>query len=192
MRIGLASLVLASLGALAYFQSPSESAEGETKFAVDDVHSFVVFKISHLHLSTFYGRFNGVSGGFTVADEGAGSIDITVAADSVDSGNAKRDGHLKSPDFLSAQQFPEITFKGKLKKKGDGYEAQGTFTLRGVSKQITVPLKRIGTKEAMGGLRTGFEGEFTISRKAYGINWRPEALGDEITLMLGIEGLNKQ
>ncbi len=191
MRIGFSFLIVATLGVLTYFSDPTESAEGETTFAVDSVHSFVIFKISHVHVSTFYGRFNKVSGGFTVDDAGSGAIDLVVDAASIDSANKKRDDHLRGPDFLSAKQFPKVTFKGKLAKNGDRYEAKGTFTLRGVSKQITVPLKRIGTKDVMGGLRTGFEGEFTISRKAYGMSWRPEALGDEITLLLGIEGLHK-
>jgi len=187
-------VALSGAGAARETVPAANVAAGADTYGVDAAHTSVVFRIKHLGVSYFYGRFNAIDGSYALDAEnpGASSIEVTVDTESVDTNSERRDNHLKSPDFFNAKQFPEITFKGKLKKKGDGYEAQGTFTLRGVSKQITVPLKRIGTKEAMGGLRTGFEGEFTISRKAYGINWRPEALGDEITLMLGIEGLNKQ
>ena len=191
MRSSIAFLVIATLGALAYFQSPSESGPGETEFQIDGVHSTVIFRIEHLGVSAFYGRFNTVTGGFTIDDDGNGTVDIAVDTTSVDSGNKKRDGHIMSPDFLSAKQFPKATFKGTLAKKGDDYVATGTFTLRGVAKDVTVPLTRIGTKKAMGGLRTGFEGRFAISRKEHGSTWRPEMLGDEITLIFGIEGLNK-
>jgi polyisoprenoid-binding protein YceI len=192
MRKGLPFLFLAALGALAYFQTPSTSGPIGGTFTVDSVHSNVVFRITHVGVSAFYGSFNKIEGEFDVAEDGTGSVSITIDATSVDSNNEKRNQHLMSPDFLSTEQFPEITFKGKLAKAGDGYTAKGMLELHGVSKEITVPLKRIGTADVMGGLRTGFEGQFTISRKAYGMNWRPEALGDEITIIVGIEGIAKK
>jgi polyisoprenoid-binding protein YceI len=140
--------------------------------------------------SNFYGRFNDIKGSFTVSDEGAGAVDITIRADSVDTNSEKRDGHLKGPDFFSVKQFPTIKFRSEelVSKDGKRYQATGTLTLHGVSKEITVDLERVGSGNAMGAYRTGFEGSFTISRSAYGMNWRPEALGDDVKLIVAIEG----
>jgi polyisoprenoid-binding protein YceI len=75
-----------------------------------------------------------------------------------------------------------------VSKGGNRYQAIGTLTLHGVSKEITVDLERVGSGNAMGAYRTGFEGSFRISRSAYGMKWRPEALGDEVKLIVAIEG----
>jgi len=194
MRIRYVSLALLALVAIAALQTPSQSLPEATTFQVDAVHSGVLFRANHLGVSHFYGRFNGVAGSFTVQEGGTGSVEITIDANSVDTNNAKRDGHLKGPDFFSAAQFPKINFSGTLKHTdGKNYEAAGKLTFRGVTKNVTVTLERIGTKNAMGGLRTGFEGSFTIKMSDYGSKWAVEkkALSDEVKLIIAIEGLNK-
>lgn len=193
MRYGIGFLVAAALGAVAYLQAPSASAPGAETYDVDPVHSVVLFRITHLNVSAFHGRFNDIAGSFTVDDDGGGSVDITVKAESVDTGNQKRDDHLRSPDFFSVKQFPAITFQSKALKKLDGnrYEAKGTLGLHGVSKEVTVPLERIGSGEGMGQHRTGFEAVFTIKRSEYGMNYGPGALGDDVRLTVAIEGIRK-
>jgi polyisoprenoid-binding protein YceI len=192
MHKSIAFLAVAALVALGFVQTPSASGPEALTYQVDPVHSSVVFRITHLGVSAFYGRFNKTTGSFTTNDAGTGSVEITIDANSVDSANDKRDGHLRSPDFFSTKQFPTITFKGDLVKgEGNRYQAKGKLTLRGVTKDLTVDLTRIGSANAMGGDRTGFEGSFKIKRSDYGMTWRPEALGDEVTVMLGIEGLSK-
>ena len=192
MRTGTV-LLLVAVAAIFFFDTPSASSPKAETFEVDPVHSVVIFRIKHLNVSAFYGRFNEVKGSFTVDDGGAGAVDITIVAASVDTANARRDGHLKSPDFFSAKQFPEITFKSKSLKKleGNRYEAKGTLSLHGVSKEITVALERIGSGEAMNAYRTGFEGTFTIKRSDFGMKWRLDMLGDEIRVIMGIEGMRK-
>lgn len=192
MRKGILVAGLVSLGAAAWLARPAASLPEAETYAVDPVHTTVVFRIVHLNVAPFYGRFNRTSGTFTVQEAGTGSVDLAIDAASVDTGNAKRDGHLKSPDFFAVEQFPEITFKGALRHlSGDRFEAKGTLTLHGVSKEITVPVQRIGSGEAMGAYRTGFEAIFTIRRSDYGMTWNPGALGDEVKLMLGVEGTRK-
>jgi len=190
MRRGIPVLI-AILLAVAWLARPTASAPARETYNVDAVHSVVLFRIQHLGVSYFYGRFNDIVGSFTVSEgKGAGAVDITIRADSIDTNSEKRDGHLKSPDFLSVKQFPTITFKSEklVSKGGNRYEATGTLTLHGVAKEITVDLERVGSGNAMGAYRTGFEGSFTISRSAHGMSWRPEALGDEIKLIVAIEG----
>ena len=91
------------------------TAQGADSYKVDNVHSTVIFRIKHLDSSYAYGRFNEVSGTFALeeADPTKGSLDFQVAADSIDTNNAKRDQHLKGPDYFNAKQFPTITFKSK-------------------------------------------------------------------------------
>jgi len=193
MRIGALLFTVAVLGAVSFLATPSASLPETVTFQVDPVHSTVLFRINHLGVSNVYGRFNTIQGSFTVGEMATGSVSVTIPVSSIDTGNEKRDGHLKSPDFFSAEQFPEITFKSDELKHlgGDKYEAKGTLTLRGISKEITVPVERIGTKEAMGGLRTGFEGTVTIRRSEFDMTWRPEILGDEVKLILAVEGIRK-
>ena len=193
MRYGLSFLILATLGALAWFQAPSLSGPEAETYDVDGVHSVVLFRITHFNLAAFHGRFNKVSGSFTVDEGATGSVDITIDADSVDTNNEKRDGHLKSPDFFNVKQFPEITFKSDSLERIDGnrYEAEGTLSLHGVSNPLKVQLERIGSGEGMGKHRTGFEAVFTIKRSEFGINYMPGALGDDVRLTVAIEGIRR-
>ncbi len=192
MRKGFIFAGFLALGVVAWLSRPAASLPEAETFQIDTVHTSVVFRILHLNVAPFYGRFNKTTGSFTVQEGGTGPVNITIDATSVDSANDKRDAHLKSPDFFSVEQFPEITFKGELKHvSGNTFEAKGTLSLHGVSKEITVPMERIGSGEAMGAYRIGFEGSFTVKRSAYGMNWNPGALGDEVTLLLGIEGVRK-
>ena len=198
MRVGISVLFVAVLGAVVFLASPSASLPESENYSVDPVHSTVLFRINHAGVSNFYGRFNEIKGDFTVAEGGTGSVSVTIPLESVDTANEKRDDHLKSPDFFSAEQFPEITFKSDAVKNtgGNKYDAKGTLTMHGVSKEVTVALERIGTKdlgEKMGGIRTGFEGTVTIKRSDFGMKYGIDMgmLGDEIKLILGIEGIRK-
>lgn len=189
MRIaGLAAF--AALAALAALHAPvAASAAAEGEYVVDPVHSTIHFRVLHFGASNYQGRFNDVSGTFSLD---GGKVSIAVKADSVDTNNDQRDGHIRSPDFLSAKEFPEITFVADKVTKLDGgvYEASGTFTLRGVSKPLTVRMNHVGTGKGMKGeTLVGLEGSFTIRRTEYGVSWRPDALGDEVTILVSLEGV---
>ncbi len=164
------------------------AAEGKT-YAIDSVHSNVLFKIKHLNVSNFYGRFNKVTGSFATGE--TGSIDVTVDANSVDTNNSKRDDHVKSPDFFSAKEFGEITFKStSLKKSGESWKGSGELTFHGVKKTIEVELKLVGTGPGMGGKGevAGVETSFTIKRSDYGIKSMIGPLGDDVTIWVSLEG----
>lgn len=170
-------------------------AAGAGKFAVDSVHSMVVFKISHMGLGFVYGRFNSPEGSFTIdlANPSASVLDIEVKTENVDTGSADRDKHLKNQDFFDTQKFAAITFKGKsFKKTGDkAMTVQGDLTMNGVTKSIEVPLKFIGENEKTPqGHKAGFEVNFTVKRSDYGMTKYIEGgmLGDEVNLFVNIEG----
>src|SRR5690606_30561645 len=108
------------------------------------------------------------------------------------SGNTKRDEHLRSPDFFSVKEYPEITFKStSLKRTGEGaYEAAGTLTLRGQSKPLTVTLQQTGQGEGRGGVGViGLEGRFTIKRSEFGMEYGlGRGLSDDVELVVAIQG----
>ncbi len=163
-------------------------AEGKT-YAIDSVHSNVLFKIKHMNVSNFYGRFNKVTGSFTTGD--TASVDVTVDASSVDTNNSKRDDHVKSPDFFSVKEFGEMTFKSTgLKKSGESWKGSGDLTFHGVKKTIEVELKLVGQGPGMGGKgeAAGVETSFTIKRSDYGVKGMVGPLGDDVTIWVSLEG----
>ena len=167
---------------------PALAAEN---YKVDPVHSFIVFKVNHLGVSNAWGRFNDPQG--TVVwddnDPSKGRVEVSVQTAKVDTGNPKRDQHLKSPDFFNAAQFPTLTFKSKsITKKGDGeFEVAGDLTVHGVTKPVTVTVKKIGEADTQMGHRAGWETTFTVKRSDFGVNFMPDGLSDEITVILGLE-----
>jgi polyisoprenoid-binding protein YceI len=192
IRFRLASCaVVIALGILA-FAGPVLAAD---TYEIDSAHTGVLFKIDHLGFSDFYGRFNDVSGTFTVNEEdpAASTVRIEVVAESVDTGNERRDTHLRSPDFLSAAQFPKIVFESKsVKRTGEDYEIKGDLTLRGRTKPVTLKLHRNKTGEGPGNaIRTGFNGGFKIKRSEFGVEFMPGALGEDVELILAVEAVKK-
>ncbi len=169
-------------------------ARAEGAYAVDAVHSSVIYRIKHLNVSYSYGRFNDVAGSFhfDAAKPEASTLDITVKTESIDSANEKRDGHLKSQDFFSAKEFPTITFKGKTFKKvsDTSFEVTGDLTLHGQTKPVTAKVDLTGTGPGMrGGEVAGIESKFTIKRSDFGINYMVgKGLGDEVDLIVALEG----
>jgi polyisoprenoid-binding protein YceI len=164
-------------------------------FKIDPVHSSIIFSIKHLGVTDFYGRFNDVSGKvvFDKADPSESLMEVTIPVESVDTHNEKRDQHLKSPDFFNAKQFPTIVFKSKsVEGTGDSYKATGDFTLHGVTKPMTLEIKRAPDGKGMEGeIRGGGEARFTIKRSDFGMNFMQGGLGDEVTILLSLEGVKQ-
>jgi polyisoprenoid-binding protein YceI len=169
--------------------APAAAPRAAAAFKVDGVHSSAVFKIKHNNVANFYGTFNGISGDFDLQE--GGSINVIIDAASVNTGNGKRDEHLESPDFFSAKEYPEMSFKStSVKKKGDtSYEAAGTLTMHGQSKPLTVTIEQTGTGEGRGGPVAGLETKFTVKRSEYGINYGlGKGLSDEVDVIISLEG----
>jgi polyisoprenoid-binding protein YceI len=193
--------LLAGIGATAALSAVHAQTRPETKgetveYDVDPVHSAIIFRVKHLGVSHFYGRINGPYGEFRFNPDDAGqcALDVKVKAKDVDTNNPNRDGHIKSADFFNAKQFPEIAFKSTaFTPSGDGtYKVTGDLTLHGVTRRISVNLEHVGTAELPRfGHRCGFSTTFTISRSDFGIGYMPEGLGDDVTLMIGLEGKKK-
>jgi polyisoprenoid-binding protein YceI len=163
-------------------------------FKIDPVHSSIAFSIKHLGVTDFYGRFNDVSGQvvFDKADPSKSSVEVTIPVESVDTHNEKRDQQLKSPDFFNAKQFPTIVFKSKsVEGSGDTYKATGDLTLHGVTKPLTLEIKKGPEGKELGEIRGGGEARFTIKRSDFGMNFMQEVVGDEVTVLLSLEGVKQ-
>jgi polyisoprenoid-binding protein YceI len=182
------------LGAVLLAVVAAAPVRAADEYAIDPVHSGVTFKISHLGLSWVHGRFNDFSGAFTIdPDAGKCAFALNIKTESVDTANAKRDEHLRSPDFFNAKQFPAITFQSTaVKAVKDGYEVTGDLTLHGVTKSITFPL--LGGRSAefpKGVQRTGYTTDLVLKRGDFGIDKFGQALGDEVHVSISFEGTKK-
>jgi polyisoprenoid-binding protein YceI len=191
MRKGiLGSLLAVAVLALAGSFAPARADD----FAVDPVHSCIYFKISHMGISTIFGRFNQVSGDITIDKDNPGntSFNITINAESVDTNNKARDQHLRSPDFFNAKQFPTITFKSTtVKPIDDGLEVTGDLTFHGVTKPITIALKGGKVVPFQKSEQTGYSGDVAIKRADFGVDKFPQMLGENVLVAIGIEGRKK-
>jgi polyisoprenoid-binding protein YceI len=172
------------------------AAQAADTYQVDPVHSSVLFKVRHLNVANLYGRFDDVSGTVTLdpANAADDSVNLEIKTDSIDTHNEKRDQTLKGPDFLNVKQFPTIAFKStKVEKAGDDtYNVTGNLTLRGVTKPLTVEFKRTGEGKGMKDeYRAGGETQFTIRRGDFGMTYMPEVAGDDVMLIISLEGIKK-
>lgn len=162
-------------------------------YAIDPVHSSVTFKCEHMGISWVHGRFNAFSGSvsYDKANPAKSSFEMTIKADSVDSGNKQRDAHLMNADFFDAKQFANITFKStSVKPVKDGLEVEGDFTMHGTTKKIKFVLK--GGKEAdMRGKKIiGFWTDLTLKRSDYAMK-EMQGLGDEVPVSISFEAGKK-
>ena len=160
-------------------------------YDLDAAHSSFYFKIGHLNASYVYGRFNAPEGKFTLGDDA--SFEFTIPVASLDTGNKKRDDHVKSPDFFNAREFPVMTFKSSsVAATDEGYDVTGELSIHGVTKTVTIPLTKVGEAQMPPGThRVGFATEYTIKRSDFGMDNMLNAVGDEVTLLISFEGVRK-
>lgn len=190
MIAGVLAGGVVAVGGLMVAMAPAAAPAAVTVAAgatVDPVHSSVVFKVQHMKKANFYGVFKDVSGSFGIdaADAAKSSINVTVKADSVDTRNDKRDNHARSADFLSAKEFPEITFKStSVKKTGEkAFDVTGDLTFRGVTKPVTTQVTQ--TDDA----GKAIEAKFQIKRSDFGNKSKAgEGLSDEVDFIVALEG----
>lgn len=171
-------------------------------FAIDKTHSEAAFQVRHL-ITKVRGRFGDFSGvvNFNAEQPEQSSVQVTIQAASIDTGTPDRDAHLRSDDFFAVETHPAITFQstGITAAGGNRYQVAGTLTMRGVTKAIAIPVTLLGTAvDPWGNQKVAFEGEVTINRKDYGLNWNAalEAggflVGDDVTISLSIQAAAAQ
>lgn len=164
-------------------------------YSLDDQHTSVVFAIDHFGFSYCYGMFGGYDGSFSydAANPSASQFKFRIDAASIDTKSAKRDEHLRGPDFFNVRQFPDITFQSTgVSVDGKTLNVTGNLTMHGVTKQIVMPLKYVGEgKGPYGQERLGFVSRMSVNRTDFGINAFAPSVGEEVVLMISFEGIKK-
>jgi polyisoprenoid-binding protein YceI len=168
-------------------------------WAIDPVHSSVGFWVRHLMVSKVRGRFDKFSGAITVADDGTPSVTAEIAVDSVSTNNEQRDAHIKSADFLDVDTYPTATFTSNgVRNNGDHYVLDGDFTLKGVTKPVSLDLEFYGVNPGVGhGEVAGFEASVVLNRKDFGIDidmpleTGGAVVGDKVTITIEIEAVKQ-
>jgi polyisoprenoid-binding protein YceI len=173
-------------------------SEIATHWQLDPAHSSVEFGVRHLMISTVKGRFGDITGSVTLDpnDESAASVEVTVQTASIDTRQAQRDAHLRSPDFFDSESFPLITFRG-TSVEGDTdseFRLTGDLTIRDVTREITLDVTKEGQgSDPWGNVRSAFSAKGKIDRRDFGLTYNQvlEAggvvVGDEIKISVDAE-----
>ena len=156
--------------------TPQETTTGITTWELDPKHTLVEFSAKHMMITNVKGRFSNVSGTIVtdMADHSKATVDVTIDATTIDTHDAQRDGHLKSPDFLAVDQYPTITFKSTKVLIEDVMHLNvlGDLTVHGVTRQIELDTELTGQGTTpYGQTVAGFTATTTISRKDFGMNF---------------------
>jgi len=189
----LTLVLLAALAAPAFAQSTWE---------IDPAHSNVQFGVRHMMISTVHGKLPKLTATATgdEKDPAQAGVQASIDVASIDTGDEKRDAHLKSPDFFDAEKFPTITFKStKVEAAGDRrYKLHGDLTMHGVTKPVVLDVEATPEVKGMRGeTRAGARATTKINRKDFGISWSKSmdgggvVVGDEVEVTIDVEAVKK-
>jgi len=145
-------------------------------YTIDTDHSRIGLVARHAMVTKVRGRFTEYEGAghFDAEDPTNSSLELTIQADSIDTGNPDRDGHLRSNDFLDMENHPTVTFTSTSVERVDEdvYRVTGDLSIRGETKPVSIDFEYSGAAvDPFGNQRIGFEGSTTINRKDWGVNW---------------------
>jgi polyisoprenoid-binding protein YceI len=172
-----------------------------TTWKIDPIHSVAEFKVKHMMISNVKGRFSAVTGVLNLdeSDVTKSKVEATIDAASIDTRDAQRDAHLKSPDFLDVEQFPTLAFKStSVKRAGDGeLKVAGELTIHGVARNVVFDVEgpTAPGKDPWGNTRIGLSATTKINRKDFGLTWNAALetggilVGDDVTLTLDVQFL---
>lgn len=175
----------------------TQTATAVRTLDIDRTHSEIAFQVRHL-LTKVRGRFTDYAGSVTFdeADPARSAVRVTIQAASIDTAEPQRDQHLRSADFFDVEKYPALTFESTsiAHRAGESYDVTGNLTIHGITKQITFPASFLGTaSDPWGNQRFGFEAEFTLNRKDYGLLWNAALetggflVGDDVKVSLSVQ-----
>lgn len=167
----------------------------QTSWTLDKGHSNVGFTVTHMVVAETSGSFKDFDAKVTSTSEDFNGADVefTAKVASINTDNERRDGHLKSDDFFSAEKFPEIKFVGKLVKDGGKYQLKGKFTMRDVTKDVAFDVVYKGSIKTGQGAKAGFKLTGTVNRFDYGLKWDRAletgslVVGQDVAILCNIE-----
>lgn len=175
------------------------SAVASAAWVFDDGHSKALFTVKHLMVTNVTGKFSGIKGTINLDDKDItkSKVDVTLDATSVDTDNAKRDEHLRSPDFFDVKKWPTMKFiSTKVEKAGDGMlKVTGNLTIRDQTKPIVLDVEgpTASVKDPWGNVKRGLSATGKIKRKDFGLTWNKSldgggvVVGDDVKITLEIE-----
>ncbi len=170
-----------------------------TTWKLDPAHSSAEFKVKHMMISNVKGTFTGLSGTLTEhpTDKSLSTIEASIDVNTINTGDAQRDAHLKSADFFDAAQFPTMSFRStQVKPNGDGgYNVTGDLTLHGQTRQQTfvVDGPTAPGKDPWGNTRIGLSATTKINRKDFGLSWNAALetggilVGEDVQITLEVQ-----
>jgi polyisoprenoid-binding protein YceI len=170
-----------------------------TTWNLDPAHSAAEFKVRHMMIANVKGKFTGLTGVLTehTTDSTLSTVEASIDVATVNTGDAQRDGHLKSADFFDVEKFPTITFKSiAVHSAGPAeYEVVGELTIHGVTKVVTFAVEGPSepAKDPWGNLRIGLEATTKINRKDFGLVWNAALetggvlVGEDVAITLDVQ-----
>lgn len=190
------SLFLSAAFALVSLLAPGLA--GAASWDIDAGHSAVSFSVRHLMVSNVRGELGKVSGTINVDDKDItkSTVEATIDVAGINTRDAKRDEHLRSPDFLDVGKFPNITFKStKVEKAGAGLKVTGNLTLHGITKEVVLSVEgpMPAVKDPWGNTKSGFTATGKLNRKDFGITWNKNidgggmVVGEDIQITIDLE-----
>ena len=176
---------------------PASSADN---YKIDPLHSSLTFSVQHMGINNVKGHFKEYEGSVGLEGDQIKNANGTIQVKSIDTGVQKRDDHLRTADFFDAAKYPTITFKTKrVEKAGEQTILVADFTMRGVTKEIRLPVKVSGPiKDPQADVRIGLEGKAKLNRKDYGINFHQVldsgvlGVADEVALEINAEAIKQK
>ncbi len=168
-------------------------------WAIDTAHSAASFSLKHMMVATVRGQLAGIEGAIDF-DEAApehSSVEVRIPTATITTGMDARDQHLRSPDFLAAEEFPFMVFKSTgIEPDGDAFKVHGDLTIRDVTRPVVLDTTLDGIVPGMqGGRLAAFEAHTRIKRADWGMTWNKAletggwVVGDEIRIDLDLEAV---
>jgi polyisoprenoid-binding protein YceI len=172
---------------------------GASTWAIDSAHSNAQFAVRHLMVSTVRGQLGKITGTVNLDENDLtrSTVEATIDANGIDTREAKRDDHLRGPDFLDTAKYPTVTFKSKKVERvsDDSYKVTGDLTMRGVTREVVLNVEGSPTpmKDPFGNTKVGGVAKTKLSRKDFGINWSKSldggglVVGDDVAVTIDLE-----
>jgi polyisoprenoid-binding protein YceI len=178
--------------------SSTVSASPTSVWTIDPAHSGVHFSVKHLVFATVRGQFDKLSGTVTLdpRNPGRSSIEAVIEAGSIDTREPQRDAHLRSPDFLDADQYPTIEFRStQVEPTTGGYQVTGDLTIRGVTRPIVLAVEASDDEitDPFGNVKRAATATTKLNRKDFGLVWNVAletggvVVGDELKVEIDVE-----
>jgi len=166
---------------------------------IDIAHSGINFSVRHMVFAKVRGRFDTWSGTVRLDDKDllGSSVDVSIDAASINTANADRDNHLRSPDFLDVEKFPKLGFKStRIEKAGKGYRVHGELTIHDVKREVVLEAEDLGRgRDPWGNDRAAFSATTSIDRRDFGLQWNKlletggVLVGEKIEIEIEVEAV---